>query len=288
MNRRRFLTTTSLATAAFLTSARAAAPDWPIGAFNRPWTKYGIDATLDGIKEAGFHYVGLLTNSVKDPLNGADASPDYLEALKKKIADRGLKANMGAMRLRFDMPRAEVIDLVHRQINNSKLLGLEYILTFGADRPQEYEHFYDLMRDAAPYAQERGIKLVMKPHGGGSGSSEEILTAIKKVAHPNFKIWYDAGNIIYYTGKDPLTELEPIIEHVTGFCAKDCAKPKGDVMIQLGEGKVDFEKVFARLKKAGFNGPIMLEGSNPGMTAEEATANARKNREFLEKTLAAI
>ena len=84
----------------------------------------------------------------------------------------------------------------------------------------------------------------MKPHGGSSGASDEIVAVMKAVQHPNFKIWYDAGNIIYYTGKDPIEELKPIAQHVTGFCAKDCAAVKSDVMIQFGTGKVDFAGVF--------------------------------------------
>ena len=137
-------------------------------------------------------------------------------------------------------------------------------------------------------AEKRGIHIVLKPHGGGSGASEEILRCIEKVAHANFKIWYDAGNIIYYTGKDPLAELEPIAKHVTGLCAKDCPGEKGQVMSQFGTGKVDFKALFAKLKAAGFNGPIMVEGVKVGATAGETTANARANREFLETALAAI
>jgi sugar phosphate isomerase/epimerase len=151
------------------------------------------------------------------------------------------------------------------------------------------------MSDAAAFAQERKIKLVMKPHGGGSGSSEEIVTAIKTVGHANFKIWYDAGNIIYYTGKDPVEELKPILQHVTGFCAKDCSvaidaggKRKPDVMIQFGAGKVDFTAVFKAMKAGGFNGPIMVECCKIAATAEETTVNARANREFLEKVLASV
>ena len=34
-----------------------------------------------------------------------------------------------------------------------------------------------------------------------------------------------------------------------------------------------------------FNGPIMVEGVQVGATAEETTANARANREFLERVL---
>ena len=111
---------------------------------------------------------------------------------------------------------------------------------------------------------------------------------MKTVRHPNFKIWYDAGNIIYYTGKDPLEELKPIAQHVTGFCAKDCGAVKGDVMIQFGTGKVDFAAVFGALKAAGFAGPIMVECCKVGATAEETMANARANRTFLENVLARL
>jgi sugar phosphate isomerase/epimerase len=51
---------------------------------------------------------------------------------------------------------------------------------------------------------------------------------------------------------------------------------------------VDFKAVFAKLKSVGFNGPIMVEGVKVGATAEETTANARANREFLEKVLAFV
>ncbi len=144
------------------------------------------------------------------------------------------------------------------------------------------------MADAAAYGAEKGVQVVMKPHGGSSGASDEIIAAMKKVGHPNFKIWYDAGNIIYYMGKDPVEELKPIVQYVTGFCAKDCAEPKGDVMIQFGAGKVDFAGVFKVLKSAGFNGPIMVECCAVGETPEATAANARANREFLEKVLAGV
>jgi sugar phosphate isomerase/epimerase len=59
-------------------------------------------------------------------------------------------------------------------------------------------------------------------------------------------------------------------------------------MIQFGDGKVDFKGVFEKLKEAGFNGPVMVECCKIGETAEQTTANARANREFLERTLATI
>jgi sugar phosphate isomerase/epimerase len=211
-----------------------------------------------------------------------------LDGLKKRIAASGLTANMGALRSRHNIALEDSIKEVRKQIDNAKFLSLEYVLSFGADKPEEFDHYFKVMSDAAGYAQEKGVRLVMKPHGGISGSAEEILRVIKEVNHPNFSIWYDAGNIIHYTGKDPVAEIDPIAKHITGFCAKDCGELKGDVMIQFGAGKVDFVGVFKKLKQGGFDGPVMVECCKVGQTPEETTANARANREFLEKILASL
>jgi len=293
MDRRAFLQHTILGGAATTLGlsplpALGTGVNWPIGCFNRPWTTWSFDEALKQIKAAGYRTTGLLTRTKDEPFIGADATPEYLARLKQRIAASGLKANMGALHSRHDIPLDESIKEVRRQVDHAGTLALTFLLTFGVDKPDEYEHYYKVMGDAAAYAQERRIKLVMKPHGGGSGASAEIAAAMKAVKHPNFKIWYDAGNIIYYTGKDPVEELKPIAQHVTGFCAKDCAALKSDVMIQFGTGKVDFAAVFGTLKAAGFDGPIMVECCTIGATAEQTMANARANRQFLEKVLANV
>lgn len=292
MHRRNFLcrlaaagTTVPLAG---LAAARPAGVDWPIGCFNRPWVKWPFDRVLAEVKAAGYRTIGLLSRTKDEPFIGADATPEYLAGLKRRVAASGLEANMGALRFRLTGPVDGAVADVRKQIDNARSLSLKYVLTFGADDPKDADRFAKVMADAAGYAQERGIRLVMKPHGGISGASAEILKVIKAVGHPNFAIWYDAGNIIHYTGKDPVAELDPIAAHVTGFCAKDCGAVKGEVMTQFGTGKVDFLAVFRRLKAAGFNGPVMVEGTRVGATPEETTANARANREFLERVLASV
>jgi sugar phosphate isomerase/epimerase len=296
MNRRQFLQSTVLAAAAgtFLPVTTLPAAEnppgvsWPIGCFNRPWLgekaiAWNYDTALDGIKAAGYKLTGMLTRTAKEPFIGSDATPEYLAELKQKIAARGLAVNMGALRIKSVLPLAGQIKDTRQQIENGKTMGVEFLLTFGAKDAKEYEDYYKLMRDASAYAQERGLKVVLKPHGGASGAAEEIQRCLDKVNHPNFKIWFDAGNIIYYTGKDPVEQLKPIAQQVTGFCAKDCAEPKGSVFVEFGTGKVDFRAVFTELKMAGFNGPVMVECCALGDTPEIVTANARKNREYLEK-----
>lgn len=270
------------------TEAQAKGVKWQIGCFNRPWAKWSFDQTLKEIKAAGYKTTGLLTRTKEETFIGAASTESYLQHLKTQIAASRLSANMGALSSRHNIPIEDSIREVRKQIDNAHFLSLKYVMSFGADNPEEFSHYFKVMSDAAAYAQDKGIKLVMKPHGGISGSSSEILRVIKEVNHRNFSIWYDAGNIIYYTGKDPIAEIEPIARHITGFCAKDCGEMKGDVMIQFGEGKVDFAGVFKKLKATGFKGPVMVECCKVGQTAEETAANARANREFLEKILASL
>ena len=301
MNRRQFLHTTVLAAAAgtllplnpLPAAEKPKGVSWPIGCFNRPWlgdktNPWGYDTALDGIKAAGYKLTGMLTRTAKEPFIGSDATPEYLAELKKKIAARGLAVNMGALRIKFDLPLAEMIKDTRQQIDNGKTMGVEFLLTFGANNAKQYENYYKLMQDASAYAQERGLKVVLKPHGGASGAAEEIMRCLDKVKHPNFKIWFDAGNILFYTGKDPLEELRPIARQVTGFCAKDCEKQRGSVWLEFGTGKVDFRALFTELKKTGFNGPVMVECCAQGDTPEIVTANARKNREYLENLFATL
>jgi len=301
MNRRQFLHTSALAITAgaalpldpLPAAEQAKGVNWPIGCFNRPWigdkTKsWDYDTALDGIKAAGYKLTGMLTRTADEPFIGSDATPEYLAALKQKIAARGLKVNMGALRLKFDLSLAEMIKDTRKQIDNGRTMGVEFLLTFGANNPKRYEDYYKLMQDAAAYAQERGLKVVLKPHGGASGAAEEIMRCLDKVKHPNFKVWFDAGNVLFYTGKDPIEELKPIASQVTGFCAKDCEKQRGSVWLQFGTGKIDFRALFAELKQTGFNGPIMVECCALGNTPDIVTANARQNREYLENLLATL
>ncbi len=284
-------------------ASAASGVSWPIGCFNRPWMQkfgsalqpasvpqpanWGLDIALAGIKEAGYTFMGLLTPMPGEPFLAADAGADYLPRLKQRLAEAGLVATMGSLRINFEKSQEDVVQQIRRQIDHAQFLNLEWLLTFGVDKAEDYQMYYKAMTEAADYAQERKLKLVLKPHGGGSGSSAEILRCLKEIDRPNFKIWYDAGNIIYYTGKDPIEELKPIVQYVTGFCAKDCPGKTGDVMIEFGTGKVDFQGVYKELKKAGFSGPTFVECAG-GKTLAEVTAGARANRLFLESVFSSL
>jgi len=183
MNRREFLRTTSVAAAALTlpmvnSAEKRKGVAWPIGCFNRPWVKWSYDDALDGIKSAGYKLTGLLTVPKNEAFTLPTATPDYLDGLKKRITTRGLGVNMAALRFKSNETVENMIKDVRAQVDNAARLKLTYLLTFGIDKPENYDKFYKLMADIAPYADERKLRVVMKPHGGGSGASEEILRCI--------------------------------------------------------------------------------------------------------------
>jgi sugar phosphate isomerase/epimerase len=293
LTRRHFVRNVTLGLAACAagraaSAAKPARPSLPIGCLNRPWTKWSVDDMLQGVHAAGYRLLGLQTPTPADPFNGPGASREYLLSLKQKIAARGFAVNVGRLRTKDAAPFAEATAEIRQQVDNARTLGLTTLLHTGPSKQEHYEPWYRLMKYAAGYAADAGLQLVTKPHGGVNAAAAELVTCLEKIDHPNLGIWYDAGNIIHYTGKDPLQELEPIVSHVTAFTGKDCAAKGSEVMIQFGQGKVDFVALLRRLTRAGFKGPIMVESCAIGATAAETTANAAANRKFLEAALARV
>ena len=292
-SRRRFLNQTGIVAAGAaalgpgMLEAKSAPLDWSIGCFNRPWGKWSYDDALDGLKTAGFNTTGLVGRHKTKPesLLTPDAPNEYLDRLKERIATHGLKPiNAWIYGPKARDHKGAVTEL-KRLTDNAARLGLTTLLSGGPRRNETVKYYSGVMAELAPYAADQGIRIAMKPHGGDGA---EILRCLELINHTNFSIWYDAGNIIYYTGANPVTELRGIASHVTGFCAKDCGGKGSPVMIQFGTGKVDFKRVFQTLRKAGFKGPVMIECTGEADSPEHATRLAIANRAYLKRIFSGL
>jgi sugar phosphate isomerase/epimerase len=133
-------------------------------------------------------------------------------------------------------------------------------------------------------ASSRKVRLTIKPHGGTNATGPQCRKAIERVAHRNFGLWYDPGNILYYSDGqlDPVADAATVDGLVVGMSIKDYRPPK-DVLVTPGTGRVDFPGVMRRLKQGGFrSGPLMVECLERGDLAK-VTAQARQTRVFLEQ-----
>ena len=131
----------------------------------------------------------------------------------------------------------------------------------------------------------RSVGLSIKPHGGQNATGPQCRKLIEQVGHKNFRLWYDPGNIFYYSeGKlDPVADSATVDGLVVGMSVKDFKPPK-EVEVTPGTGQVNFRQVLAHLNKGGFrSGPMIVECLARGDTPSKVTAEAKKARQFLEE-----
>ena len=95
---------------------------------------------------------------------------------------------------------------------------------------------------------------------------------------------FDTANIFYYNeGLDSADELERVVDFVASMHLKDTDGGfKSPQFPVLGQGVVQFERIFATLERAGFTGPLTLELEGPLMRGLDAPARHQAVLECME------
>ena len=247
----------------------------PIGACTRPFSQLSFREACQRIAAAGYEDVAVFANEGRVPVRG-DSSPAEVEDATRAARDAGLRPSMVLGRTRLDLDPGAAEEDYRRLIANAARLGARWILDLGTSDEARYDTYVELMRRVAPAAEEAGLGISMKPHGGISLTVEHLVRTRAAVDHPAFGICFDPGNIIYYTKGErrPEADVEAVAAHVTTFVVKDCVLTCGEpnVAVTPGSGLVDFPLVLAKLRTAGFVGPFYVElvgGTDPDAVGRE-------------------
>ncbi|MCX7048419.1 MAG: sugar phosphate isomerase/epimerase [Candidatus Sumerlaeota bacterium] len=267
-----------------------ASPVWQIGCYTRPWDQQEYQVALDAIAEAGYKYVGLMTT--KPPMKfviSVATTPEEALKIAEEIKKRKL---IVASVYGGDIPVAKSLEAgiegMKKLIDNCAAVGAGNLL-MGGTGEKLFEVYYKAIAECCGYAAEKKIGISVKPHGGLNSTGPQCRKIIETVGHKNFGLWYDPGNIFYYSdGKlDPVDDAATVDGIVVGMSVKDFQPPKS-VSVTPGDGKVNFAAVLARLKQGGFkSGPLIVETLAPG-DAAQILAEAKKARAFIEKLVAQL
>ncbi len=255
------------------------------GCFNRPWSQLRYEEALGGIADAGFGYTGLMRQQ-GELLIGPESDDDQVDYVKDALAEAGLQMStvLGTFDLSGCVDRA--VAELGMLLNRCAAVSAEYFLSCGVGDEAKRQQYYEVMREGAAIGAELGVTVALKPHGGISMHGADLLQAVETIAHPNFGIYYDPGNILHYGGFDPVEEARLVAPHVVGVCVKDCSGHQQGVELLPGEGLVDFAGVFDALRNGGFDhGPVLVECLG-GEGYQDITARAKQTHAFLEKLLA--
>jgi sugar phosphate isomerase/epimerase len=293
LTRREFLKTTSafaLASAARAPSlfAAGAAPAHPIGCYTRPWDQHDYRVALDGIAAAGFQYAGIMTARGKTwVMITPRTTPEEAAQIGQEVRQRGLKALSVYADFSVKESLEKGIGELRAIIEHCRACGSPNLLLGGVGDEALVPAYYKAIAECCDFAKSKNVALSVKPHGGQNATGAQCRKLVQSVQHDNFGIWYDPGNIFYYSeGKlDPVDDCASVDGLVVGMSVKDFLPPK-DVMVTPGTGRVNFPKVLARLRRGGFaRGPLIVECVTRGDLAK-TTAEAKQARLFVEELVA--
>ena len=287
ISRRSFIGSMVMATTAGALLNSCSAPKWKIGIYTRPWNKLDYKNGLDSIAKAGFQYVGMMSHKGGRVL-GPDTSIEEAAVIFEEARSRGLQiASISGYGYDRKASLDDNIAALKRLIDNSKVCKCPNLMMNGVSDPAIEADYYKAIAASCDYAQSKGVELTLKPHGGTNATGAQCRKHVESVGHKSFNLWYDPGNIYYYSDGtiDPVADCADVDGLLTGMCVKDFRMPK-DVNVTPGTGMVDFPKLFERLRQGGFKGgSLVIEclntGDDPYLISE-----AIKAREMLEELTA--
>ena len=273
------------------------APQWQIGCFTRPWDQHDYRVALDAIAEAGYRHAGLMTckreqgNLVIATTTELDEAAEIGEQARR----RGLAIPSvygGGFPVRESL--AAGVAGLRKLIDNCAAAGAASLLLGGIGDEKLLDDYYKAVAECCDYAAEKRVALTVKPHGGLNATGPQCRKIVERVGHRNFSLWYDPGNIFWYSegAIDPVDDAPSVAGVVTGMCVKDFqmtdspdGKPVKEVMLTPGTGRVDFPRVFKLLAEGGFRGgPVVVEclaRDDLPSTLEEAKKARRRLEEWL-------
>jgi len=235
--------------------------------------------------EAGYRWAGLMTAKGDSwVIVTPGTSESQAEGYGELVRARGMKvcSVYGDFSVKESLPKGR--QELRRLIDNAAACGSPELLLGGTGEQELYDPYYRAIAAECDYALERKVGLTIKPHGGLNATGAACRKAIEFVNHRNFRLWYDPGNVLYYSdgARDPLQDVLDVDGLVVGMSVKDFVAPK-EVLVTPGTGLVQFVPLFARLRLGGFTrGQLVVECTARG-SFEEVTEAARQARLYVER-----
>lgn len=258
---------------------------WLVGFWTRPWAQHDYRVGFDAIAKTGASYVALTGAKTRTGrVISVDTTLDEAKQVGEEARQRKLTITTvyggGVPLEKGPGPLRKMVDLCEAAGGWSVLLS-------SVGNTGTYEASCRTVAECADYALEKKIAIVLKPHGGTTGTGPQLRDTIQRIGRSNVTLMYDPGNIYYYSdGKiNPLDDCQAVLGHVTAISIKDFRPPR-EVALSPGTGQVDFSGLMKRLRDGGFkHGLLVIEVLAPG-DLDHTLAEAKKAKEFVEKLVA--
>ena len=183
------------------------------------------------------------------------------------------------------------IDALKQTSDFAKLLNIGRIQTHCGFIPEDpknplYEESVLAIRELAEHCAGNGQNFLMET---GQETPITMLRALRDVDRPNLGVGLDTANLILYGKANPVDALRILGPHVQAMHAKDGKWPTDPTKlgqeVVIGNGDVDFLKVFTTLHAAGYKGAVTIERETSG---PQQVADVRDEKLYLERILVKV
>lgn len=185
--------------------------------------------------------------------------------------------------------RAQRLAVLKRGADFAAQAGVTSITThvgFIPETPTDplYPGLVEAVGEISGTCAERGLSFWFET---GQETPVTLLRVMEDVGAGNLGVNLDPANLLMYGKANPVDALETIGHVVRGVHAKDGEYPtngrKLGVEKPLGQGRVDFPGLVARLRALGYAGELTIEREISGL---QQIADIREGKRFLEQVLA--
>jgi L-ribulose-5-phosphate 3-epimerase len=187
--------------------------------------------------------------------------------------------------------RAARVDALKHTSDFARLVGISNVQThcgFIPENPGDplYAETVQTIQCLAAHCAGNGQNFLMDT---GQETPVTMLRVLKDVNMPNLGVGLDTANLVLYGKANPVDAVDIIGPYVKSIHAKDGRWPTDPSKLGqetlIGQGVVDFKRVFKKLKDAGYSGPITIEREISG---PQQLADIRTEKLYLEKILSKI
>jgi sugar phosphate isomerase/epimerase len=272
------------------TGTRGKPTRFQIACMTLPYSRFPLQRALTGLKAAGYSYIAWGTThqeggTERVPVLAADAPPGRAKELAQKCRDLGLEPLMMFSGIYPEAPDA--LDVLRARIQQASAASVPQVLTFGHTKGGNRKLWVARFKQVGPMARDHGVTIVVKQHGGETGTGKACAEIVREVGDEAIKVNYDAGNVMDYLDVDPLPDIRTCAEEIRSFCVKDHRNFPKDEDCGPGFGEIDHYRLLQPVAFTGRTMPLCCENISapvipPPANAEGIDALARRAREFLE------
>lgn len=163
---------------------------------------------------------------------------------------------------------------IARELGSTAVSFWSGILRDTCSDKEAFERLVDGCREVANYAQSQGQQLAFEPEPGMLVETMEQFDKLDgQVNNPNFQLTIDLGHVQCVEEQTISSVLEQYQSRIINIHIEDMCRGVHE-HLRFGEGEIDFESVFATLKKIQYAGPLNVELSRHSHMAPEVVTES--------------